>query len=153
MGEKNKKFVYFRIFWIIIAIYCITMAIFCMISNNTQDGIYFILLAIYVGGVNIAVKYFRIDRRYKILEKFYKKTNWERRIIFYDDYFETINADINQLRLQYSDIVDIEKNDKCLKVKINNGYIRVYKDAFIKSNFEECEEFLKNKKNNSKLEA
>ena len=55
---------------------------------------------------------------------------------------------MNVLKFQYSDITNIEKNDECIKLKINNGgYIRIYKNAFTKSNFEECEKFLNKKLN------
>lgn len=148
-AKENKRVIYFRIFWIIFAIYCIGMTIFCIISNNIQDSIPFILFAFYAVFGRIVVRYFSIDRRYNMLEKFYKKTNWERRIIFFDDYFETIDGDINHLKLQYNDIINIAKTDGCIKIKMSNGYIRIYKNAFVKSNFEECEKFLNNKKNDS----
>lgn len=145
-AKENKKYKYFKIFWLIVTILCSGNLIEVIINNHVEDIVYCILPAVY--GLFMIIfgnNYFFVERNYKRLENFYKKSNWERRINFLDDYFETIDADVNCLKLLYDDIINIEKNDECIKVKLNNGYIRIYKNSFVKSNFEECEQFLNKK--------
>ena len=128
-----------------VTILSIVSSLEAIINNHIEDA-YGILFAAY--GLFMIIfgnNYFFVERYYKNLVKFYKKDNWERRINFFNDYFETIDADVNHLKLQYDDIVNIEKKDECIKVKLNNGYIRIYKNSFVKSNFEECEQFLNEK--------
>lgn len=150
-AKENKKYKYFKIFWLLVTILCGVSSIEAIINNHIEDA-YGILPAFY--GLFMIVfgnNYFFVERNYKALERFYKKSNWERRINFFNDYFETIDADVNYLKFQYGDIINIEKNDECIKVKLNNGYIRIYKNSFVKSDFEECEQFLNEKMKNSKL--
>lgn len=148
-SKENKATVFFQIFWLLVALYCIGMTVFCIILNDLQDGVIFIIFAI-----ALFLRVFKNSRRYDVIAKTYKKNNWERRILFYDDYIETSDENISICRFQYSDIVNMEKNDECIKLKMGIGraYIRVYKDAFVKSNFEECEQFLDLKMNNYLLE-
>lgn len=145
-AKENKKYKYFKIFWLVVTILCSASFIEGIINNHVEDTVYGILPAVY--GLFMIIfgnNYFFVERNYKALERFYQKNNWERRINFFNDYFETIDADVNHLKFQYEDIINIEKNDECIKVKLNNGYIRIYKNSFVKSNFEECEQFLNEK--------
>lgn len=152
-AKENKVNRYFKIYWICLAIFSTVCAIICIVSNYVAySGIFFICA---INGFYRGI--FRnncmLTKRYKAFEKFYKKSNWERIILFFNDYFETNDANINILKFQYSDITNIEKNDACIKLKINNGgYIRLYNNSFTKLNLEECEKFLKEKiaKNNIK---
>lgn len=143
--KENKKYKYFKIFWWIVTVLASVSSIEAIINNHIEDA-GGILLAVY--GLFMIIygnNYFFVERNYKALERFYKKSNWERRINFFNDYFETIDADVNHLKFQYEDIVNIERNDECIKVMLNNGYIRIYKNSFVKSNFEECKQFLNEK--------
>ncbi len=144
-AKENKKYKYFKILWWIVTILSIVSSLEAIINNHIEDA-YGLLFAAY--GLFMIIfgnNYFFVERYYKALVRFYKKDNWERKIKFFNDYFETIDAGINQVKFQYNDISNIEKNNECLKIKLNNGYIRIYKNAFVKSNFEECEQFLNDK--------
>ncbi len=143
--KENKRVKFFKWFWLIFSIYCLGMAILFICTNQANQSIPYFVFIVYALGVRALVRYLGVERRYKLLSKFYKTSDWERRIMFLDDHFEINDEGINKLTLQYSDLLDYEKNDECLKVRMNNGYIRLYKDSFVKSSFEECERFLNSK--------
>ncbi len=147
-AKENKVNKYFKIFWICCAIFSIVFAIICIISNYIVYGGILILYTIYSFYRGVVRNKLLVTEEYKARERIFKRSNWERKILFFNDYIETSDANMNVLKFQYSDITNIEKNDECIKLKINNGgYIRIYKNAFTKSNFEECEKFLNKKLN------
>ena len=150
-AKENKTNTYFKIFWIGLAIFSMVFAIICIISNYAvYSGIFFICA---INGLYRCIfrKSLLIAKSYKAFEKLYKKSNWERRIQFFNDYIETSEANMNILKFQYKDITEIKMDDECIKLRINNGgYIRVYNDAFTKSNLEECKKFLNKKLSNIK---
>ena len=145
-AKENKVNRYFKIFWICCAIFSIVFAIICIISNYIVYGGILILYTIYSFYRGVVRNKLLVTEEYKARERIFKKSNWERKILFFNDYIETSDANMNILKFQYSDITNIKKNDECIKLKINNGgYIRIYKDAFTKSNFEECQKFISKK--------
>lgn len=150
-AKENKKYKYFKIFWWIVTILSSISSIDAIINNHIEDayGIFFAAYGLFM--IIFGNNYFFVERYYKSLARFYKKENWERRIIFFKDYFETIDEEVNQVKIQYNDIINIEKYNECIKIKLNNGYIRIYKNAFEKSNFEECEQFLNEKMKSGKI--
>lgn len=145
-SRENKTKLYFKIFWIICAILNGAIAIACITFDYVQYSIVFFIFVIYSFYRGILRNNFHTAKQYNALEKLYKKSNWERKITFYNDYIKTSDENISNVKFQYSDIIDIEKSSECIKIKMNNGgCIRIYKDAFTKSNLEECEDFLNKK--------
>lgn len=143
--KDNKITTCFRIFWVFVALCGMGMAIYCIILKDIQDSVLFFIF-VTIALLNAYKNNLLISRRYRALTKTYKKNYWERRILFFDDYIETNEEDITIVRIPYSDIVNVEKTDECIKLKISaGGFIRIYKNAFVKSNFEECEDFLNKK--------
>lgn len=141
-ARENKKYKYFKIFWWIVTILSGASLLEAIINNHIEDayGILFVAYGLFM--IIFGNNYFFVDRYYKALARFYKNDNWERKVYFFNDYFKTVDAEVNQVRFQYNDIISIENNNERIKIKLNNGYIRIYKNAFEKSNFEECEKFL-----------
>lgn len=143
--KDNKITTYFRIFWVFIALCGMGMAIYCITLKDIQDSVLFFIF-VTIALLNAYKNNLLISRRYRTFTKTYKKNSWERRILFFDDYIETNEENIMIVRIPYSDIINVEKVDECIKLKISTGgFIRIYKNAFVKSNFDECEEFLSKK--------
>ena len=150
--KENKRNLYFKIFWIIILIYSIIMSIVNIVYYSTFNSIYFIF-AIYALYRGVFRQRMLAINQYNVLTKLYKKSDWERKIIFFNDYIETCDENTNRVKFQYSDIVDVNKNNKYIKIEMaSGGCLRIYRDAFTKSNFGECEEFLNNKRANQNAE-
>ena len=141
----------FKIFWIAMSILFIAMAIFCIVLNRVGDAIYLALVGLYCIYRGLYRNNLVAKKRYNMLVDLYKKNDWERRVVFYNDYFETIDENINKLRFEYNDIINVENECNYLKIKMSSGYIRVYKDSFVKSSIEECEKFLSSKNNDIKM--
>lgn len=150
-SKENKTVIYFRIFWILITICCIGLTIYCINSNNMEHGDVLVVFACF-GIWRVIFSYYRTCIEHDRLVEMFKKSNLERKTIFFDDYFEVIVENKVSFKIQYSEILNIEKNSECIKLKTNFGYVRIYKNAFVKSNFEECEEFLNKKMKDSNSE-
>lgn len=132
----------FKIFWIALSTLFFAMMVFCIMLSRASEAMYLAVVGLYCVYRGLFRNNLVAKKRYEMLASLYKKNDWERRIVFYNDYFETIDEEINKLRFEYSDIINIEKEVNCIKIKLNNGYLRVYKDSFTKSSIEECEKFL-----------
>ena len=150
-AKENNKYKYFKILWWIVTILSSVSSLEAIINNHIEDAYGILIVAYGLFMIIFGNNYFFIERYYKNLTRFYKKDNWERKIKFFNDYFETIDAEVNQVKFQYNDIINIEKNNERIKIRLNSGYIRIYKNAFEKSNFEECEQFLNKKIKRGKI--
>ena len=76
-AKENKKYKYFKIFWLVVTILCSASFIEGIINNHVEDTVYGILPAVY--GLLMIIfgnNYFFVERNYKVLERFYKKNNW-----------------------------------------------------------------------------
>ena len=96
MVKGKQSDCFFQIFWLLVALYCIGMAIFCIILKDLLDSTIFIIFAIV-----LFLRVFKNSRGYDVIARTYKKINWERRILFYDDYIETSDENISICRFQY----------------------------------------------------
>ena len=82
----------FKIFWIAMSILFIILSILCIVVNRSGDAIYLALVGLYCVYRGLFRNSLVAEKRYKMLVDLYKKIDWERRIVFYNDYFETIDG-------------------------------------------------------------
>ncbi|MCM1288640.1 MAG: hypothetical protein NC240_10055 [Clostridium sp.] len=140
--HENKKNTQNKIFWICMAILSFVLTILCILTNHMADGALSAIYTIFCI-LHLYLRY-SATRGYNTYAKAYNKETWERRILFFNDYFEIIEENIS-VKYQYSDIVTIEKIDDHMILKLQKGRIRIYKNAFVKSGFEACEQFINEK--------
>ena len=122
------------ILWCVIALICLALA---MIADFGFRSLYFILA---IFGIYRA--FFRVfviaKSRYRRLAQSYGKDNWTRRIVFGDDGI-TLSEEKSSFHYDYSDIINIREkgNEICLDAS-DKTVLRLYKDAFVESSWEEC---------------
>ena len=76
--------------------------------------------------------------QYRMLAKTYGGENWTRRIAFEEDGISLTEGNAS-VRYAYSDIVNIrEKGNKIWLDAANKTVLRLYRDAFVESGWEEC---------------
>ena len=67
-AKENKKYKYFKIFWLVVTILCSASFIEGIINNHVEDTVYGILPAVY--GLFMIIfgnNYFFVERNYKAL--------------------------------------------------------------------------------------
>lgn len=126
----------FMVIWCVIALGCLAFAV---IGGGTMFRLYFLFL----GAFAIYRAFFRIlvlaKKQYRQLAQSYGKENWTRRIIFGDDGITLSDEEKSTIRFAYSDIVKVREkgNMICLDAS-DKSVLRLYKDAFVESDWEEC---------------
>lgn len=77
-------------------------------------------------------------RQYKLLAEQYKKENWTRSIMFEEDQITIVEENIS-MKYEYSSVVGIrEKKDKIWLYMGDKSVIRLYKSAFVDTDWEKC---------------
>ena len=134
------------IIWCVFALLCLALM---MIDNLAFRSLYFLLAAL--GIYRAFFRNFVIARsQYRRLAQNYGKENWTRRIAFEDDGITLTEGNLS-FRYDYSDIINIrEKGNKIWLDASNKTVLRLYRDAFVKSDWDECKSRLCNSKD-SKL--
>ena len=123
------------VIWCVIALVCLAFAV----SVTSVFRLYFLFL----GAFAIYRAFFRIlvlaKKQYSQLARSYGKENWTRRIIFGDDGITLADEEKSTIRYAYSDIVKVREkgNMICLDAS-DKSVLRLYKDAFVESDWEEC---------------
>ena len=85
-------------------------------------------------------------KQYKALSTTYGRENWTRTITFEDDHITLTEGPIS-IQYKYTDITSIkEKNDKIWLIFNNNTVIRLYKSAFINTDWATCQTQIKEKR-------
>lgn len=144
--RENKTVTESKICWISLTILFIAIGTGCIISNGEQYTVWFFACAIYCLYRGIFRYNLMLEKECKQRERLYKKSEWERRILFFDDHIAVIEENTIGAKMQYSDITDIENDGECIKLKMSaGGWIRIYKNGFIGSDFARCQEFLNKK--------
>ena len=120
--------------WCVFALLCLFLA---AIEMSSLSGLY-LFLALF----GIYRAFFRIfviaKSEYRRLAQSYGKENWTRRIAFEDDGISLTEENIS-VRYAYPDIVSVrEKGNKIWLDASNKTVLRLYKDAFVDSDWEEC---------------
>ena len=122
------------VIWSMITLLCLALA---MIAESGFKSLFFVLA---VFGIYRA--FFRIfvitKSQYRRLALSYGKENWTRRIVFNDDGI-TLSEGKASFHYDYSDIVNIREkgNEICLDAS-DKTVLRLYRDAFVESSWEEC---------------
>ena len=122
------------ILWCVIALLCLALA---MIADSGLRSLYFFLAAF-----GIYRAFFRIfviaKSQYRRLALSYGKENWTRRIAFEDDGINLTEGKAS-FHYDYSDIVSVrETGNKIWLNASDKTVLRLYRDAFVESNWEEC---------------
>ena len=123
------------VIWCVLALVCLTLAV----SEVSVFSLLYLWLAVF--GVYRA--FFRTfvlaKKQYRQLAQSYGRENWTRRIAFEDDCISLTDEEKVSLRYAYSDIVKVREkgNMICLDAS-DKSVLRLYKDAFVESDWEEC---------------
>ena len=122
------------VIWCVIALLCLVLAI----AAESGFKSLFFLLAVF----GIYRAFFRIfviaKSQYRRLASSYGKENWTRRIAFEDDSINLTEGNLS-IHYAYSDIINIREkgNEICLDAS-DKTVLRLYRDAFVESSWEEC---------------
>ncbi len=83
-------------------------------------------------------RFFVLSNRYKLYSKTYGVSEWLRTTEFCDDHI--VLTDHNSVtRMKYSNIKKIVEKDNVVMIFFNNNLaVRLYKDAFVEGNWDEC---------------
>lgn len=122
------------IIWCLLAILCLALAV---LAGSVTRRLY-VVLAVF----SIYRAFFRIfiitRNQYRLLAKSYGGENWTRRIAFEEDDIILTEGNLT-VRYDYSDIVGIrEKGNKIRLDAADKTVLRLYRDAFVESDWEEC---------------
>lgn len=88
-------------------------------------------------------------KQYAAMEKSYGQRDWLRTITFDEDQATVLEGNIS-VKYQYSDIVGMkEKGNKVWLLLRDEKVIRLYKDCFVDSDWEECRTLIERKCSNN----
>lgn len=127
------------VIWCVIALLCLVLAI---AAESGFKSLFFVLAAF-----GIYRAFFRIlviaKSQYRRLALSYGKENWTRRIAFEDDGI-TLSEGKASFHYDFSDIVNVrEKGNRIWLDASDKTVLRLYKDAFVESGWEECKSRLR----------
>lgn len=122
-------------------IWCVLM-LWCLFLVSAMGSLLFGILALFC----IYRAFFRIfviaRVQYRRLAQLNGGENWVRRIAFEEDGIILTEGD-SSYHVAYSEIVNIrEKGNKIWLDAANKTVLRLYKDAFVESDWEECRQHL-----------
>lgn len=130
---KGVRFV-MMVIWCVLALLSLALAI---VAESGFKSLFFVLavFAFYRAFFRIFVI---AKSQYRRLAQSYGKDNWTRRISFEDDGI-TLSEEKASFHYDYSDIINIREkgNEICLDAS-DKTVLRLYKDAFVESSWEEC---------------
>ena len=120
--------------WCVITLLCLVLAI------TAESGFKSLFFVLAVFGIYRA--FFRIfviaKSQYRRLALSYGKENWTRRIAFEDNGINLTEGKAS-FHYDYSDIVNVrEKGNKIWLDASDKTVLRLYRDAFVESDWEEC---------------
>lgn len=138
----------FAIFWVVLALLILVLDIS---SGGWFFYHYFFLFCIYRAFFRWMV---RTNAQYRALAKQRNGADWLRKISFEEDTIRLEDGNVSVV-YDYSDIVEIkEKGNKVWLNASDKAVIRLYKDCFIDSTWEECKSWIEEKRSReSKSEA
>ncbi|WP_167954786.1 hypothetical protein [Anaerosporobacter faecicola] len=125
----------FAIFWIGMAIVCMGLWIFTKILID-------IVLALFC--IYRACLHWRMvtSRQYDLLANQHGKVNWTRDVLFYEDRIQITDVEVS-VQYKYEDVVGIKESENYIRLLLRNRMmIRLYEDAFVNSNWEECKAYI-----------
>lgn len=122
------------VIWCVIALLCLVLGL------TAESGFKSLFFVLAVFGIYRA--FFRIfviaKSQYRRLALSYGKENWTRRIVFEDDGI-TLSEGKASFHYDYSDIINIrEKGNEIRLDASDKTVLRLYRDAFVESSWEEC---------------
>lgn len=122
------------IVWCVIALLCLVLAV------TAESG--FKSLFIFLGVFGIYRAFFRIfviaKSQYRRLAQSYGKENWTRRISFGNDGIDLTEGNVS-IHYAYSDIINIREKENEIRLDASDKTVlRLYRDAFVESSWDEC---------------
>lgn len=126
------------IIWCILTVLCLLLAV---LDESPLSRLYMIL--VFFGIYRAFFRNFVIARgQYRRLARINGGENWTRKITFEEDGINLTEGN-SSFHFAYSDIVRIrEKGNKIWLDAANKTVLRLYRDAFVESSWEECRELL-----------
>ena len=159
MRFRGWGLVFFILYTLILCADAVFCVIFLMqsIRSGGQFPYWYAMLLFWIGlfcAYRAYLRYYLIARqRYNFMVKTYGKTEWMVRIVFGEKLIELHEPTAKQ-RLRYSDLISVTDRDNKIRLKFKNGVVvRLYKDAFVDSTWQECEEMLRAKMNEAPRQA
>lgn len=125
--------------------FLIIWSLFCLVSlwlGLSGFNIFYIFLAIFCFYRAVLRTLLFAKKQYKTLVKMYGKENWTRTITFEDSCISLIEGPIS-IQYSYTDLAGIrEKDNKIWLIFNNSTVIRLYKNAFVDSDWTECKSLI-----------
>lgn len=133
--------------WAVLGVLCIVLMIFYA-GSAADYALYGALLALCL--YMAALRIFPLTAvQYKRMAKIYGEENWTRTIDFGEEHITLTEGTISAV-FEYKDIMRIhEKGNKVWLTARNRTVLRLYKDAFIGGDWEECKTLLHDRKDNA----
>ena len=87
-----------------------------------------------------------LNRQYKSMAKSFGQEEWFRTIVFEEERVIVLEGNVT-INIQYSDISEVkEKDNKVWLMLKDKKVIRMYKDSFVDSSWEECKSLIERKR-------
>ncbi len=131
---RGRRLAFF-IMWCVLFGVCMGLAIW-------SREILFVIYAIFCGYQAFARVFVLANVNYRRIAKSYNCDNWVRTIEFLDDKI-MLSEESFSMTFTYDSIVKFVDKDNRIWIYFNNKTcIRMYKDAFVSGNWEQCKRFL-----------
>lgn len=131
----------FTIGWVLLGLLCFWFSLSSFLSHFFQFMGLFCFYRAFLRFPMIAKK------QYRTLAKAYGQENWTRTILFGEDNISIFETNTTT-QLSYSDIVDIrEKDDKIWLIFNHKMIVRLYKSAFVDTDWEDGKAAILDRKN------
>ena len=124
---------FFTILWIMLGIAWIGLGITFEVS--TPLYYFMVFFCIY----RVALRdILMLNRQYRAMVKNFGQEEWLRTVVFEEDQIRMLEGNVT-MNFNYSDIIDVKENEnKIWLICQNKKVIRIYRDSFVDSNWEEC---------------
>ena len=135
---------YINIGWAAFGILAVVLLIFA--ANSTLDYVLFGVMLV-LGVYNAFLRIFLVSAmQYRRMAQTYGTENWTRTILFGEEKI-TLSEGTMSADFEYGDILRIrEKGNNIWLTMKNRTVIRLYKDAFADSSWEDCRAFIDEKR-------
>lgn len=137
-NRLKKPQIFFTAFWVVFGVCIIGMSV----AYGYAPFMAFALLCFYRAFLR---NFLFAKRQYKTLAKTYGQEDWLRTITFGEEEILLSEGNITE-RFRYSDIDAVkEKDNRAWILFKDQKVLRLYKDKFIDSDWDECKELIKRK--------
>ena len=137
-----------RLGWMVA--WCMITLNFLVLATVAESGFKSLFVILTVFGIYRA--FFRsfviAKSQYRRLAQSYGKENWTRRISFEDNGIDLTEGNLS-IHYAYSDIINIHEKENEIRLDASDKTVlRLYRDAFVESGWEECKSRLSKLKEN-----